>query len=448
MKRKLALLLAGILTVGSLVGCGGNSGKETAKNESSVNEDGELEGDITFWHSFTQGPRLETIQKVADQFMKDNPKVNITIETFSWADFYTKWTTGLASGNVPDMSTALPSQVVEMMDAEALIPIDDLIDDIGRDKFSEAALSEGEKDGECYSIPLYSHAQVMWYRKDLLEQANLEVPKTWAEFAEAAKTLTKDGVYGCSFPCGANDMMATRFLNFYVRSAGESLLNDDLTANLTSDAAIDGINYWVDIYKNCSPQDSVNYVVLDQADLYYKGKTAFDFNSGFQISGVEQNSPELLDYIDCAPLPKINPDDPDYGAETSNIPIVVWQNSEHADICKEFTKKLYAEDTYVDFLAATPVGMLPSIEGISDLDSYKSNPTVQKFANAEQVISEAAKRGTALGFEHGPSVQAGLLTSQGIIETMFQEIITNGKDVKAAAADAEKELNEIFSTVQ
>ena len=340
MKRKLALLLAGILTVGSLVGCGGDSGKETAKNESSVNENGELEGDITFWHSFTQGPRLETIQEAADQFMKDNPKVNITIETFSWADFYTKWTTGLASGNVPDMSTALPGQVVEMMDAEALIPIDDLIDDIGRDKFAETALDEGEKDGECYSIPLYSHAMVMWYRKDLLQEAGLEVPKTWDELAEAAKTLTKDGVYGCSFPCGSNDLMATRFLNFYVRSGGGSLLNDDLTANLTSDLAIDGINYWLDIYKNCSPKDSVNYAVLDQATLYYKGKTAFDFNSGFQISGVEQNSPELLDYIDCAPLPKINADDPDYGAETSNIPIVVWQNSEHADICKEFTKKL------------------------------------------------------------------------------------------------------------
>ena len=56
-----------------------------------------------------------------------------------------------------------------------------------------------------------------------------------------------------------------RSLNFYVRSAGESLLNDDLTANITSDAAIDGINFWVDIYKNCSPKDSVNYVTLDQA---------------------------------------------------------------------------------------------------------------------------------------------------------------------------------------
>ena len=92
-----------------------------------------------------------------------------------------------------------------MMNADALVPVDDLIDDIGRDKFSKTALSEGEKDGECYSLPLYSHAQVMWYRKDLLEEAGLSVPKTWDEFAEAAKTLTKDGVFGCSFPCGSND---------------------------------------------------------------------------------------------------------------------------------------------------------------------------------------------------------------------------------------------------
>ena len=84
MKRKLAMLLAGVMLVGSILsGCGGS--EEPA---GTTTADGELEGDITFWHSFTQGPRLETIQKVADQFMEDNPKVNITIETFSWADFY------------------------------------------------------------------------------------------------------------------------------------------------------------------------------------------------------------------------------------------------------------------------------------------------------------------------------------------------------------------------
>lgn len=446
MKRKLAILLIGTMLVSSILsGCGQGDNKSDSK---TADVSGEMKGDITFWHSFTQGQRLDVIQATADQFMEENPGVKITIETFSWGDFYTKWTTGLASGNVPDMSTALPGHVVEMMDAEALVTVDDLIDEIGRDRFSESALSEGKKDGSCYSLPLYSHAQVMWYRKDLLKEAGLEVPKTWKEFAEAAKALTKNGVYGCSFPCGSNDLMGTRFLNFYVRSGGGSLLTDDLKADLTSDLAIDGINYWLDIYKNCSPKDSVNYAVLDQATLFYQGKTAFDFNSGFQIGGVETNSPELSDQIDCAMLPKINADDPDYGAETSNIPMVVWQNSEHPEICKAFIKKLYDKDTYMKFLEATPVGMLPSITGISDSPEYQKNETVKKFSNAVDVITKTMDMGTAIGFEKGPSVEAGLLTSQGIIESMFQDIITNGTDVKKAAKTAEDKLNEVFSSIQ
>jgi hypothetical protein len=157
MKKKLAILLVGTMIASSiLAGCGSKKSEPTKKETS-----GELKGDITFWHSFTQGPRMEVIQQTADQFMKDNPGVKIKIETFSWGDFYTKWTTGLASGNVPDMSTALPGHVVEMMDADALEPVDDLIDDIGRNKFSKTALSEGKKDGTCYSLPLYSHAQVI-----------------------------------------------------------------------------------------------------------------------------------------------------------------------------------------------------------------------------------------------------------------------------------------------
>lgn len=31
----------------------------------------ELAGNITVWHSFTQGPRLEVIQEAANEFMKE-----------------------------------------------------------------------------------------------------------------------------------------------------------------------------------------------------------------------------------------------------------------------------------------------------------------------------------------------------------------------------------------
>ena len=443
-KRLLSVLLCAAMAFGMLAGCGGSDEPE---KEVSLKADGELSGDITFWHSFTQGARLDTIQKAADEFMEEYPDVNIKIETFSWNDFYTKWTTGLASGNVPDMSTALVGQVAEMINADALLPLNDLIDDIGRDKFAENTLAECSVDGNNYAIPLYSHAMVMWVRKDLLEENNLEVPTTWDELYEAAKTLTKDGVYGLSFPCGSNDFQATNFLNFYVRSGGGSLLTDDLKANLTSDLALEGINYWLKVYNDCSPKDSINYDVLEQATLYYQGKTAFDFNSGFQIGGVETNSPDLLPYVDCYPIPTIDGSE-QKGITTSNQPMVIWKNSEHPEICAEFMKKLYEEDTYVEFLHAQPVGMLPAIEGIADTDAYRDNEMIQQFSHAEEVIASQIPGGTAIGFEHGPSIQAGILTNQHVIEEMFQDIITNGTDVETAAKAAEDELNELFEAAQ
>lgn len=267
MKKLISLLLALVMVLSLFAACGNTTAEtptaapaadapEAPAAEAPATPD-ELEGEITFWHSFTQGPRLETLQTAADEFMKANPKVKITIETFSWADFYTKWTTGLASGNVPDMSTALPNHVVEMIDVGAIRPLDGLIDTIGRDRFYEAPLTEmTAEDGSCYAVPLYSHAQVMWYRSDLLEKYNLEVPTTWDELYEAACTINEGengDVFGCSVPLGTNDMMATRYLNFYVRSCGETLVDENGKANLTSQAAIDGINYWIKMYKENSP---------------------------------------------------------------------------------------------------------------------------------------------------------------------------------------------------
>lgn len=463
MKKALSLLLASVMLLTCLAACGnsstpsGNSDTPPATAqtggapETGSGEPAALEGEITFWHSFTQGPRLETIQAAANQFMTDNPGVKITIETFSWADFYTKWTTGLASGNVPDMSTALPNHVVEMIDADAIIPMDNLIDSMGRDRFYEAPLVEmTAEDGHCYAVPLYSHAQVMWYHKDLLEKYNLEVPTTWDELYEASKIITEGeggNAYGTSVPMGTNDMMATRFLNFYVRSAGETLLTEDGKANLTSQAAIDGINYWVKVYKDCSPTDSINFNVLDQATLYYTGKICFDYNSGFQIGGVETNAPELLNQIDCAPMPTINKGDPQVGYETSNIPMVIWKNSAHPEICEAFIKYLYEPENYVPFLLSVPVGMLPALKEIADNEQFLSDPMVQKFSHAKDVISKAVGEGTAIGMENGPRPEAGLLTSQGVIESMFQDIVINGTPVEQAAKAAEDKLNDLFETV-
>ena len=132
MKKMICLALSLILCLSVFAGCSAKTETPAATTAAPAAASGEtqaaetepqpeeLEGEITFWHSFTQGPRMEKIQAAADAFMELHPKVKINIETFSWADFYTKWTTGLASGNVPDISSTVASQLVEMIDADVL----------------------------------------------------------------------------------------------------------------------------------------------------------------------------------------------------------------------------------------------------------------------------------------------------------------------------------------
>lgn len=405
-----------------------------------------LSGNLVFWSSFTQGPRAEYMEAMADKFMAAHPDVSISIETFSWSEFETKWTTGLASGQVPDISTALPNQVVEMIDVEALAPVDDVVDAIGRDRFYDAALNEGRKDGISYSVPVYSHAQVMWYRKDLLDEKGLSVPSTWAELKDAALALNNPPeLYGLSVPLGSNDMMGTRYLNFYVQSAGGSLIDKSGRANLTSPEAIDGINYWVDLYRATSPEGSINYNVLDQATLFYQGKTAFDFNSGFHISGVKANSPDLLDDVAAAPLPRMKADDPIYGGETSNIALVAWAAGDNQDAAKAFIESLYEDAEYIKFIHSVPGGMLPALSNISSEPAYQDNEILKQFATSVDVIEKAIPLGSAIGMKDGPKVQAGIITSQGVIELMFQDIILNGTSVEDAAKAAEDKLNGLFA---
>ncbi|MEG0049824.1 MAG: sugar ABC transporter substrate-binding protein [Clostridia bacterium] len=440
MKKLVSLALTLMMLVSLFAACG------VAAAEAAP-----LEGEITFWHSFTQGPRMESIQKSAADFMAANPGVKITIETFSWADFYTKWTTGLASGNVPDMSSALPPHMVEMIDVDAIVPLDDVIDEIGRDRFYESALSEASNNGSTYAVPLYSNTEAMWYRKDLLEKYKVDVPQTWEQFYEACKLINegeKGEVYGTAVPLGMNDMMATRWLHLYMRSAGETLLDENHKPNLTSKTAIDGINYWVKMYKELSPADSINFNVLDQATLYYQGKIAFDFNTGFHIGGVKTNSPDLLPFIDCAPMPRMNESDPVVGYETNNTPVVVWKNSKHPEICKAFIKFFYEPDRYVDFLLSVPVGMMSALKDVVDNEKLQTNETVVQFKHAQEVLYQMIGGSTAIGMEHGPCAEAGLLTTQRVIEGMFQDIILKNTPVEEAAKAAEDKLNELFTTLE
>jgi multiple sugar transport system substrate-binding protein len=65
--------------------------------------------------------------------------------------------------------------------------------------FPESTWKVATVDGRIYGIPSIASTRVLVYREDYLQNAGVAVPKTWTELREAAKALTKDGVYGFAF---------------------------------------------------------------------------------------------------------------------------------------------------------------------------------------------------------------------------------------------------------
>ncbi|MCM1040295.1 MAG: sugar ABC transporter substrate-binding protein [Ruminococcus sp.] len=439
--KKIVSLLLSVVMAFSAVSCG------AAEKEEKTVADESLSGEITFWHSFVQGARMEAVERAVAKFEEKYPNVTLNVETMSWSDFKVRWKEGMENGNLPDISTACNMyEVEELVNAGILQPADEVVDAIGRDRFSDNVLSELTHGDQVYGVPYYSHAYVMWYRKDLLDAKGISVPSTWEELYEAACAVTdkEQGIYGCPVSMSPKDFVSAINLHMYVQSGGGSLLNDDMTANLTSDLALEGIRYWVKMYEDCSPRETVDDTVMEQAARFYEGKTAFDFNSGFHISGVAGSREDLLSSISCAPLPRMNEEDEYYSAIVTHIPLVIYKDAENVEICKKFMEFLFEEENYIDFLDSVPVGMLPSIRGISSTEQYQSNDVRRQFAEEEAVIREAMLNGMALGFEHGPNVQSGIITSSGVIENMFRNIVQNGADVETAAREAEEELNRLF----
>lgn len=442
--RRTAILLIASALAGGATGCSLSPRPPAPSQERDRDS-------IELWHSFTQGSRQAALNRAVAAFEAARPGVTVRTTCLSWPEFKNRWRAGMKSGDLPDISTACNLyEMAELMHEGLLQPVDDLVDAIGRERFLPNVLKDITHEGAFYGIPYYSHAYVLWYRTNLLEKTGIAVPRTWEDFSKAAKALTDPSIdaYGYAVALNPSDQVATLNLHMYLYSGGESLLNDDLTANLTSDLALEGIRYWADLYRTCSPADAAEDDTLSQAAMFYNGTTSFDFNSGFHVEGIASTRPDLLDTISCAPLPKMRAGDEDYSALVTHIPLVLYKDARDPELCREFLGFLFEDENYLDFLDSVPVGMLPTVSGIDCDPRYKDNPLRQQFAAEEAIIEEAVLSGHPLGFEHGPNLQSGILTSSGVIERMFLAILQDGVKVEEAARDAERELNELFEAVR
>lgn len=260
-KKLTSLALSAVLMTGLMTGCGS---KNNASSEEIVTEITEPV-EISFWHAMS-GDLEKTLENLTNKFMEANPNIKVNLQNQStYNDLQQKMTATLASPkDLPTLTQAYPHWMINAMQDELLVDLKPYIENetIGSENYNdmlEGFKTASEIDGKIYGMPFNKSTEVIWYNKTLFDELGLEVPKTFEEFAQVAKTITeKKGIAGAGFDALNN------FYTTYLKNKGVDFNSE---TDVTSAESVEAANYYLDGIKE-------GYFRIAGTDMYLSGPFA------------------------------------------------------------------------------------------------------------------------------------------------------------------------------
>lgn len=260
-KKLTSLALSAVLMTGLMTGCGS---KNNASSEEIVTEITEPV-EISFWHAMS-GDLEKTLENLTNKFMEANPNIKVNLQNQStYNDLQQKMTATLASPkDLPTLTQAYPHWMINAMQDELLVDLKPYIENetIGSENYNdmlEGFKTASEIDGKIYGMPFNKSTEVIWYNKTLFDELGLEVPKTFEEFAQVAKTITeKKGIVGAGFDSLNN------FYTTYLKNKGVDFNSE---TDVTSAESVEAANYYLDGIKE-------GYFRIAGTDMYLSGPFA------------------------------------------------------------------------------------------------------------------------------------------------------------------------------
>ena len=112
------------------------------------------------------------------------------------------------------------SSIVPLYNEGLIQPLDALVAEYGKGLKNNQLITI---DGKVMAVAFMANAQHLYYRKDILEKAGLEPPKTFEEVLAAARVIKEKGLmefpYAANFKVGWD--LGEEFVNMYLGYGGE-----------------------------------------------------------------------------------------------------------------------------------------------------------------------------------------------------------------------------------
>lgn len=243
--------------------------------------------EIEFWYGL--GGKLgENMQVLIDKFNSSQSEVIVKpVVQADYSETEKKLQAAIAAGAVPG---AVLSSNVDWARKGYYAPLDELIaanPDFNKEDVIQTFLEQGQVDGKQYFLPMYGTTQVMYYRKDALEQQGLKAEdlNTWEALAAAAEKMTvKEGdktvFYGWEPMWGAGNMIDA------VYGKGGKILSDDGKTVLVDSP--EWVETW-DLFRKWIHEDKIMRIHSGGQGWEYWYKTIDDVMKG-QAAGYTGSS--------------------------------------------------------------------------------------------------------------------------------------------------------------
>lgn len=405
--RGIAFFGAGVMALG-LAAC---SGTKTDSADSGSASGGQVT--VEMWDYLSGETANDSINASIAEFEKANPDIKVKRTTFAFADLSKSILQGSVGGQVPDVAVV---DVVDNQNFASLGMLKDLSNDgINKSDFFDGPWSSVVYEGKTYGIPLNSNNLALYYNKQMLKDAGVEVPTDWASLKDVAKKTTKGDVKGLAISAVKSESATFQILPFVWQTGGD--LKDYATSGATALAYLRGL-----IDDGSMSEAVSNYTQEDARTQFITGKSAMMINGPWELSTLTKDA--QFDW-DVAPLPKDKRAATSMGGEN----VVVMNGAKQSDAAVKLAKFLTsAEGAKIYCDGSGQLSSRPDLQGKLKL----SNDA--KLKVFESQLADAHAR--AYGKDYPKISEA--------IQLSMQEALTGASTPEAAAKKAADSINPLL----
>ena len=405
--RGIAFFGAGVMALG-LAAC---SGTKTDSADSGSASGGQVT--VEMWDYLSGETANDSINASIAEFEKANPDIKVKRTTFAFADLSKSILQGSVGGQVPDVAVV---DVVDNQNFASLGMLKDLSNDgINKSDFFDGPWSSVVYEGKTYGIPLNSNNLALYYNKQMLKDAGVEVPTDWASLKDVAKKTTKGDVKGLAISAVKSESATFQILPFVWQTGGD--LKDYATSGATALAYLRGL-----IDDGSMSEAVSNYTQEDARTQFITGKSAMMINGPWELSTLTKDA--QFDW-DVAPLPKDKRAATSMGGEN----VVVMNGAKQSDAAVKLAKFLTsAEGAKIYCDGSGQLSSRPDLQGKLKLSS---DPKLKVF---EDQLQYAHAR--AYGKDYPKISEA--------IQLSMQEALTGASTPEAAAKKAADTMNPLL----